>query len=975
MSSVGRRKIYDNRKDVDYSISEANFEASRPSNTHPFFTVGVLVGGVVGGLIIVISVILFCKYCIKRKKSLGGRSVLFKRRSFFSGSYDESGDGHDLEAGMAIAVNNHKRFFQKKALSRCQLASTDTQVTELQTSVDKVEEDNEIDYAVAIYKESLCRDDSTMEEPTGHVSLDSEWDVSGGGAAAASSGVTSSESPTANRKRSVDSTKLSDDGRRVSFLVAADRGVAPVHHGSSVGGGKAFSSSRSPRLLRHESEHVQVRPKEQLKLVKQRSQGCAGHLDHRVNTVLVDDPPLHVSEDGITELTPMLSPVSEEVPLSCKPRIHRSEVTAEVHQDSRHYRPEPHHHHHHHHNYQKKHSPHSAGVPRPCPPKLSMLGKTRRRLEADTRQTASLELVSPRDRWTPLESRKVRSYEGDAYGPRDYDNSDKFNRGPFYNTDYDLMSEGGMPELQSKVRYNDTGSFEEVTEETQMPAELVGRVHNRSPLSPSPPLPPHQVLIMQAADTGSDTDTLNGNYKYRDLWTLRATLEEEEDFSDTIRMEDMTSPEEQSNEEHAATSATTSFESTELSIDASSDETVIRRIPGNLLHPNYESRGHKYRSILSRRFRHIDGPSVGLSTSQDNSFDSVETMETDGDISDTSRPEVTTTSFESTTDNTDSTGEYTTHKLQQMQRDSGYKSLETQQSQTNTINKPPKKQIHFVLDHHSVERDDDERISTGTTSPDTREDQFHRRPCSKGSKPYFDRRNAKTASKKRREYRGERQVLPSPDYASQSFQDSSIHEHETDSRSDQPSGDSFDDGITPKKFSLLNRFTRSQSKESKRFPALSRDFSMDEKTNVLFNEFVRYDPNLEPFTTGTRRSPRMGHSRPRLQRKHTDGSLETHERGRFERLTPGKRSISLGSDSSGGSLRRLSPQDSIEEEYIPEAAQAKKMPSPLCHPQGRRARGVSHDAFSQQLLKDPLPQSRSHHIPIIRLPDEELSSK
>jgi hypothetical protein len=451
-------------------------------------------------------------------------------------------------------------------------------------------------------------------------------------------------------------------------------------------------------------------------------------------------------------------------------------------------------------------------------------------------------------------------------------------------------------------------------------------------------------------------------------------LEEEEDFSDTIRMEDMTSPEEQSTEEHIATSVTTSFESnTELSIDASSDETVIRRVPGNLLHPNYESRGQKYRSILSRRLRHIDGPSVGHSTSQDNSFDSIETMETDGDISDTSRPEVTTTSFESTTDNTDSTGECANNKLQQMQRDSGYKSLESQQSQsqTNSMAKAPKKQIHFVLDHDHG--DDDERVSNGTTSPDAREDKFHRRQPPRTGKPYFERRSAKTASKKRREYRGDRQVAPILDSALHSFQDSSIHEHETDSRSDQPSGDSFDDGITPKKFSLLNRFARSQSKE-KRVSSLSRDFSMDEKTNVLYNEFIRFDPMLEPGSTGVRRSPRM-HSRARLQRKHTDGSLELHERGRFERLTPRKRSTSLGSDSSGGSLRRLSPQDSIEEEFIPEVIQSRKLPSPMAL--NRHARTVSHDAVSPRLLEvhEPPLLSTRPHIPIIRLPDEELSSK
>ena len=41
-----------------------------------------------------------------------------------------------------------------------------------------------------------------------------------------------------------------------------------------------------------------------------------------------------------------------------------------------------------------------------------------------------------------------------------------------------------------------------------------------------------------------DAETSNGaNRKYQALWQLRATLEEEEECSDTVRMEDLTSPE------------------------------------------------------------------------------------------------------------------------------------------------------------------------------------------------------------------------------------------------------------------------------------------------------------------------------------------------------------------------------------------------------------------------------------------------
>ena len=50
----------------------------RPSSgpeVTPYITVVVLITGVIGGLILVISVILFCKYCIKKRDKVFTRSV------------------------------------------------------------------------------------------------------------------------------------------------------------------------------------------------------------------------------------------------------------------------------------------------------------------------------------------------------------------------------------------------------------------------------------------------------------------------------------------------------------------------------------------------------------------------------------------------------------------------------------------------------------------------------------------------------------------------------------------------------------------------------------------------------------------------------------------------------------------------------------------------------------------------------------
>nr|KAG5690027.1 hypothetical protein BaRGS_013377 [Batillaria attramentaria] len=101
------------------------------------------------------------------------------------------------------------------------------------------------------------------------------------------------------------------------------------------------------------------------------------------------------------------------------------------------------------------------------------------------------------------------------------------------------------------VRYNDTGSLEQLNEDA---------TGDSAGLALEALLPPEE---------SDDTDTLNGAIQYRELWHLRATLEEEEECSDTIRMEDMTSPDDSPEREHVHT---TSFESTAPSDAGASDQ-------------------------------------------------------------------------------------------------------------------------------------------------------------------------------------------------------------------------------------------------------------------------------------------------------------------------------------------------------------------------------------------------------------------
>ena len=687
-----------------------------------------------------------------------------------------------------------------------------------------------------------------------------------------------------------------------------------------------------------------------VKIAKQRSLGSSG-IELTYSSSILEDT---LSPDDVTETTPMLSPVAEE-PVASTSSAYQTEVAVEVHRNPNGTTPgsnDP---------ASTNRAPDHLLVPRSGKARLA---HTKRSISVDT---GYLHVRAISDRKELRDKIRTKSYDvaerethgigiglrrtGRAQGSAaDYNRLaiTQFNRGPFYSADYDLISEGGSPELRPKVRYNDTGSVEEVNEDHQ-------------------PVLLDEIVVDDMNFDESDSDTVNGAHKYRQLWDLRATLEEEENFSDTVRMDDrdMTSPDEQSTEERevVTTSHTTSFESNTEPVsktepsrsdqEDSSDETVIRRSADDstgLQPPRSENRRQTYRSILTKRLKRIEAPTA----STENSFDSVETMETDGDISDTSRQDMTTTSFESTTDNTDSTGEGNSHRLQQMRGDSGYKSLEAQQSSSGgPLGKPLKKQIHFVLDHEtSTEREghrlsptpspeDPSNQSTGHSELFPPGDNLSAKRSVKSSKTHFERRNGKTASKKRREYRSERQVI-------QVYE--SVNEPETDSRSDHgPSGDSFDE--SPRKLSLFSRFLKSHSKESKRSPPIIRDFSMDEQTNALFNEFVRYDPTMDhKQPLAVRRTSTRIRNLNRLHRKHsTDtGSMDIVSTRRRERLAPSMRSASLGSDSSLGSgIRRLSPQDSIEEE--------------LPHRDSTRWQEET-PSLSNKVIKD---------IPIIRLPEED----
>ena len=604
------------------------------------------------------------------------------------------------------------------------------------------------------------------------------------------------------------------------------------------------------------------------------------------------------------------------------------------------------------------------------------------------------------------DGRRVKSYENLNY---DMLKITGF-KGPFYNTDFDVISELGSPG-GSKVRYNDTGSMEVLNEEKleQMDMDCV---LNNSPYDVardeagdmSCDAPVHSIykqpfdvdhVVLEQED---DAATLNGTQKYREIWNLRSTLEEEEECSDTIRMEDMTSPE-QSPEFEAPThskslvGSTSNFGDRIVDRAIESGERETKNNSQTSMWLQGDTSKQNYKNVLAMRLQGFD-PNL----SNDNSFDSMETGDTgdtDGEVSDISRQEVTT-SFESATDNTDSTTESQNHRLIQMKADSGYKSLETQP--------------HYVKRHHStseievVEEDDVITDDSAIARPYIHSNSLPETGPSDGpycqKSKYFERRNGKTASKKRREFSRERQIVQIYD---------SIYEPDTnESKSDKQRKRSvkyslpesnqciFDDTMstdinsqssfqmrersdkdppTTSKLSLFTRFFRSRDHHKERL--LGRDYSIDEKTNKVFQEYVRYDPSLD---IRRRTSNKASHGRHRLQRKHTDPAMLSGKR--IDKLTPDMRSaslgsdskrkhrrrttdgssISLGSDSSASSARKISPQDSIEEEDFEQVKREE---------QEEWREGWREDCPDSN--KTNRRQSLSvQDIPIIHLPEEEL---
>ena len=438
----------------------------------------------------------------------------------------------------------------------------------------------------------------------------------------------------------------------------------------------------------------------------------------------------------------------------------------------------------------------------------------------------SLEIVPPlAKRPNSMTTRRVKSYEEGRSTERycrDYDRHKitQFIRRPTTNSE-DLDGCGGIggdeprARVRSKVRYNDTGSFEEVDEEKVELLLGTPRIHEDQ----DDPYPDHRrgssvrdpgcesTVVGISSSSSREEPVIAGVHRYRELWRLRATLEESEEFSDVIRMDEITSPDEPSSEDLPVTSLTTSFESnvTEPVRRVDAPVTVTTnpmyfsneiKSPTNLVascgsyvhsggrggqpmsslvFPSQESRRQSYRKVIAERMANrscvtssVTSPRVAV-----DSFDSIDTMETDGDVSDTSRQEVTTTSFDSTTTTTTTTTDNNTDADSQppcnlIYRPAaitpvGYPSDRSPQRPTSDTPSiyfdPPASCVDPGISPTTLNECDVVTTKSKIPGDVTR---CHKSAYNDNSQRLiencFERRSVKTASKKRRQYRTDRRV-------------------------------------------------------------------------------------------------------------------------------------------------------------------------------------------------------------------------
>ncbi|XP_018026248.1 uncharacterized protein LOC108681698 isoform X2 [Hyalella azteca] len=421
--------------------------------------------------------------------------------------------------------------------------------------------------------------------------------------------------------------------------------------------------------------------------------------------------------------------------------------------------------------------------------------------------------------------------------------------------------------------------------------------------------------LLESSDTASGKDADKIKVQCVALWQLRSTLEDEDPDSDNLKTGQ--TPDESSPDSDMADKP-----------GSQEDNNVILMTP--------EARRTSYRAILARRLKHQEGLS-GMIISSDNSFDSVDTD--NSSVTDFIRHDANVSVDSAFDASVDSVPESRAPRPHQMKKtDSGYRSIEvastSRYSMASWSQNTFEESVHHPTfsirgtipssDNEEKSTEDDEMSSNKSPDEPTlefkdkqlaRSQQFHlsrKLWHSVSVEPSFMETDGPCSSK-----------LTDPgDVSAYPCSSSALvvgrKRREMDaSRNDEVSG----------KRSVMHRFMSPHKYSKSQLRALQRDYSIDEKSDRLFKEFSRTEPFYE-MEYNSYTIPRRGR-RNRRRARHlevTECSPLSHR-------------------------RKLSPQDSIEEESSMDTGRDSSM----TRSEGAMAVAASPDVVPTSLWPPPPP--------------------
>lgn len=310
--------------------------------------------------------------------------------------------------------------------------------------------------------------------------------------------------------------------------------------------------------------------------------------------------------------------------------------------------------------------------------------------------------------------------------------------------------------------------------------------------------------------------------------------------------------------------------------------------------------------------------------------------------------------------NSAESGKESIRSLKQMQGDSGYASIEQKAEMlSERLDWKRRQQFAAASDHDSTSFESAHShsmtISSDSSSPTTdkaMQEMIHSNAShhdnKSTNKASWVRGGRRTASTKRREFTSEKKeaIFDSFSFAEEEAENQDTTDSSKDAMTRASSTETYQFDARPKFRERVRR--GGPGGMQRREPRLScypkgRDFSIDEKTDALFKQFLRQDAMFD--TPTLRRS--KPYNRQRWQppsKQHSDSVLECSEKEPVIWRAEDHRSSSLDQRGGNGetakqrltellprsqSRGRLMPSDSVEEDYLRnESRQSENMKRP-----------------------------------------------